>query len=38
MDKIGKYLKERILPDLEKSRGGFGKIHTLEDIEASVKK
>jgi hypothetical protein len=24
------YLQEKILPDLEKSRGGFDKIHTLE--------
>jgi len=28
--KLEKYLKEKILPDLEKSRGGFDKIHTLE--------
>ena len=27
-----KYLKEKILPDLEKSRGGFDKIHTLEVV------
>ena len=33
MDKIEEYLKERILPDLEKSRGGFDKIHTLEVVE-----
>jgi hypothetical protein len=26
-------LKERILPDLEKSRGGFDKIHTLEVVD-----
>lgn len=30
---LEKYLKEKILPDLEKSRGGFDKIHTLETIE-----
>lgn len=33
MDKIEEYLKERILSDLEKSRGGFDKIHTLEVVE-----
>ena len=34
--KLGKseeYLKEKILPDLEKSRGGFDKIHTLEVVD-----
>ncbi len=33
MDKIEEYLKEKILFDLEKSRGGFDKIHTLEVVE-----
>lgn len=33
MNKIEEYLKERILPDLEKSRGGFDKIHSLEVVE-----
>jgi len=33
MNKIEEYLKEKILPDLEKSRGGFDKIHTLEVVE-----
>ncbi len=33
MDKIEEYLKERIVPDLEKSRGGFDKIHTLEVVD-----
>lgn len=28
--KLEEYLKNKILPDLEKSRGGFDKIHTLE--------
>lgn len=32
-NKIEEYLKERILPDLEKSRGGFDKIHTLEAVD-----
>lgn len=30
--KVEEYLKEKILPDLEKSRGGFDKIHTLEVV------
>jgi len=30
--KLEKYLKEKILPDLEKSRGGFDKVHTLEVV------
>ena len=29
---LEKYLKEKILPDLEKSRGGFDGIHTLEVV------
>lgn len=33
LNKLEKYLKERILPDLEKSRGGFDKIHTLEVVD-----
>jgi len=33
MKKIEEYLKEKILPDLEKSRGGFDAIHTLEIVE-----
>ena len=32
LSKLEKYLKEKILPDLEKSRGGFDKIHTLEVV------
>lgn len=31
-NELEKYLKEKILPDLEKSRGGFDKIHTLEVV------
>src|SRR3989339_409147 len=31
--KLEKYLKENILPDLEKSRNGFDKIHTLEVVD-----
>ena len=31
--KLELYLKEKILPDLEKIRGGFDKIHTLEVVE-----
>jgi len=27
------YLKEKILPDLKKSRGGYDKIHTLEVVD-----
>jgi len=30
--KFEEYVKDRILPDLEKSRGGFDKIHTLEVV------
>ena len=30
INNLEKYLQEKILPDLEKSRGGFDKIHTLE--------
>jgi N-acetylglucosaminyldiphosphoundecaprenol N-acetyl-beta-D-mannosaminyltransferase len=30
---IEKYLQEKILPDLEKSRGGFDRIHTLEVVD-----
>lgn len=33
LDNIEEYLKEKILPDLEKSRGGFDKIHTLEVVD-----
>jgi hypothetical protein len=33
LDELEAYLKEKILPDLEKSRGGFDKIHTLEVVE-----
>lgn len=32
MDFLENFLKEKILPDLEKSRGGFDKIHTLEVV------
>jgi hypothetical protein len=32
LNNLEEYLKERILPDLEKSRGGFDKIHTLEVV------
>lgn len=31
--KIEEYLQKQILPDLEKSRGGFDKIHTLEVVD-----
>jgi len=31
--KLEKYLKEKILPDLVKSRNGFDKIHTLEVVD-----
>ena len=31
--KLEEYLKEKILPDLEKSRGGFDNIHTLEVVD-----
>lgn len=30
LEALEKYLQEKILPDLEKSRGGFDGIHTLE--------
>lgn len=30
---LEKYLNEKILPDLEKSRGGFDKVHTLEVVD-----
>ncbi len=33
VNEIEKLLVEKILPDLEKSRGGFDKIHTLEVVE-----
>lgn len=33
MEKIEEYLKAKILPDLEKSRGGFDAIHTLEIVD-----
>ncbi|MFA5961685.1 MAG: HD domain-containing protein [Parcubacteria group bacterium] len=33
LKKLEKYLQEKILPDLEKSRGGFDRIHTLEVVE-----
>lgn len=33
MENYEEYLKEKILPDLEKSRGGFDRIHTLEIVE-----
>ena len=33
LNNIENYLKEKILPDLEGSRGGFDKIHTLEVID-----
>lgn len=29
---LEEYLKEKILPDLEKSRGGYDRIHTLEVV------
>jgi len=32
LNNLEKYLKEKILPDLAKSRGGFDKIHTLEVV------
>ena len=32
LNNLEEYLKEKILPDLEKSRGGFDTIHTLEVI------
>lgn len=32
LNNLEEYLKEKILPDLEKSRGGFDKIHTLEVV------
>tara|TARA_Y100000310_G_C20626514_1_gene786235 strand:+ start:197 stop:799 length:603 start_codon:yes stop_codon:yes gene_type:complete len=33
VEKLERYLKEKILPDLEESRGGFDKIHTLEVVD-----
>lgn len=33
LDKIEEFLKLKILPDLENSRGGFDKIHTLEVVD-----
>jgi len=33
LNDLEEYLKEKILPDLEKSRGGFDRIHTLEVVE-----
>lgn len=30
---VEEYLKAKILPELEKSRGGFDKIHTLETVD-----
>ena len=33
MEQIEECLKEKILPELEKSRGGFDKIHTLETVD-----
>jgi hypothetical protein len=32
LKKLEEYLQEKILPDLEKSRGGFDRIHTLEVV------
>jgi len=32
-NKLEKYLREKILPDLEKSRNGFDKIHTIEVVD-----
>lgn len=32
MEQLEEYLKEKILPDLEDSRGGFDKIHTSEVV------
>lgn len=32
LNELENYLKEKILPDLEKSRGGFDNIHTLEVV------
>jgi HD superfamily phosphodiesterase len=32
-NKLEEFLREKILPDLEKSRGGFDKIHTLEVVD-----
>ena len=32
LNNLEEYLKEKILPDLEKSRGGFDKVHTLEAV------
>ncbi|MFA5986035.1 MAG: HD domain-containing protein [Parcubacteria group bacterium] len=33
LNNLEEYLKEKILPDLENSRGGFDKIHTLEVVD-----
>ena len=33
LDQIEAFLNKKILPDLEHSRGGFDKIHTLEVVE-----
>lgn len=33
LTELENYLQEKILPDLEKSRGGFDKIHTLEVVD-----
>ncbi len=33
LETIEEFLKVKILPDLEKSRGGFDKIHTLEVVD-----
>lgn len=32
-NKLEEFLREKILPDLENSRGGFDKIHTLEVVD-----
>jgi hypothetical protein len=32
LNNLEEYLKKKILPDLEKSRGGFDKVHTLEVV------
>jgi hypothetical protein len=33
LDKVEKYLKKKIFPDLEKGRGDFDKIHTIEVVD-----
>jgi hypothetical protein len=33
LNQIENFLQEKILPDLEKSRGGFDKVHTLEVVD-----